>query len=168
MTLTGLVAIIGAATGIAGTVFGIVNTMHIVSVDKIRLRVIPEYSFALLIDEVIKGFTVEVQNLSYMPITVKNVEILLSDGSKLAIGVDLMKVRALPVRIPARESVSFPIVGFHVSNADLDTFIAKNAKLLSQAEYIAVKTGGGLVFKGTSEAFKDIVRKARAVAKNRT
>lgn len=161
-------AVIGALTGVIGTAFGVANTMHIVSVDKIRLRVIPEYSFALLIDELIKGFTVEVQNLSYMPITVKDVEILLSDGSKLAIGVDLMKVRALPVRIPARESVSFPIVGLYMPNADLDTFIAKNAKLLSRAEYVAVRTGGGLVFKGTSGAFKDIVRKARAIAKKRT
>lgn len=74
MTLTALVAVIGAATGIAGTIFGVVNTVHIVSVDKIRLRVIPEYSLALLIDKVIKGFTVEVQNLSYMPITVKDVD----------------------------------------------------------------------------------------------
>ena len=168
MTLTAWMAVIGAATGIAGTAFGVVNTVHIVSVDKIRLRVIPEYSFALLIDKVIKGFTVEVQNLSYMPITVKDVEILLSDGSKLAIGVDLMKARMLPVRIPARESVSFPIVGFYMPNADLDTFIAKNAKLLSRAKYVTVRTGGGLTFKGTSKAFKGIVRKARAVAENRT
>lgn len=76
--------------------------------------------------------------------------------------------KKVPVRIPARESVSFPIVGFHLTNANLDTFIAKNAKLLSRAKYVAVKTGGGLTFKGTSEAFKDVVRKARAVTENHT
>ena len=164
-------AVTGALTGVIGTAFGVANTMHIVSVDKIRLRVIPEYSFALLIDKPIKGFTVEVQNLSYMPITVKDVEIILSDGSKLAIGVDLMKVGMLPVRIPARESVSFPIVGFSksaTSTASMDIFITKNAEALSRAKYVAVRTGGGLVFKGTSGAFKDVVRKARTVAKNRT
>ena len=143
------IAIIGALTGIVGVVLGVVNTVHIVAVDKIRLRVIPEYA----ITPYGEGFVVEVQNLSYMPITVKNMGILLSNGQTMAIGISLLNANRLPKRIPVRESVTFsivlPVTGFPAYKVD-------------------VKTGGGLTFKGTSNVFKDIVKKARAVVKNRT
>jgi len=164
---TVIAAITGAVTGIIGVVISIVNTVHIVMVDKIKLKVIPLYSLAFVSGEGKKGFEVEVRNLSYMPITVRSIGIQLSNGKKMVIDLSLIKAGVLPKRIPARESVTFPILGFRMPITDLDAFIAQNAEALSRAKYVTVETGGGLVFKGTDKAFKDIVRKARAVVKKK-
>ena len=68
--LTLITAIAGLVFGSVGAVLGILNTWRALVRDRIRLRVIP---MSLYYDDGREGFGIQVVNLSFFPITVKEV-----------------------------------------------------------------------------------------------
>ena len=49
---------------------------------------------------------------------------------------------------------------FNIFLTNLEKYIRNNSAAFSMGKYVVVTTGGGLKFKGTSKAFKDLVKKA--------
>jgi len=108
-TITLVTAIVGAVCGIAGAALGIINTIHQLQRNKLRIKVTPQHAVHLgpFADAQI-NFSIEVINLSEFPVVIADVGFLLKDGcsATLATVSGLESKGRLPLRLEPRTSYS--------------------------------------------------------------
>ena len=155
------------AVGVIAACISAGGVLYSVFTNRVRIRVKPEVSD--------KEFKVEVQNLGNKNVVVKDVWIQLANGEKLPLKKYIEEKDNIPLEIKPQNFYVFPVVIDAVLAADLMTgemvlyhptlseFIEENAESLCRARYVAVEIATGAVFKGKSGTFKNMVKKACAI-----
>lgn len=141
-------AIIGAVCGILGTVLGIINTLHQLNKNKIRLKVAPIHAFpggALANSSI--TFGIEVVNLSDFATTISDIGFLLKNKNRATLfAIDSIDMPSkLPVRLKPRESYT-------------KYFNIEQIGLSKQTEFAYVATQCGELVTGTSGALKQKIK----------
>ena len=106
-SITLITAIIGAVCGVAGATLGIINTLHQIQRNKVRLKVTPKNIFPFgAIQNANINFGIEVINLSDFPVVVSDVGFLLKDKqhatTMLVNSID--QPEKLPIKLEPRTS----------------------------------------------------------------
>jgi hypothetical protein len=141
----GVMDIITLGIAVAGLVLGVLNTWQDLSRDRVKIvvrpnRVYPAGPHAQLRRDI--KFAIEVVNKSSFPITVSEIGFLFRERKEKLCVIDSLisnGKNSLPVRLEAREAVSFYILG------DPSTELGR----LSHAY---ARTACGRLFKGSSNA----------------
>lgn len=139
------------AFAIIGAVLGILNTWHTINRDRVKLLVVPRYYIA---SSGISGICIDVTNLSFLPVTVTQVAIELgcSRNQIFVFHPLYLDDTCLPHRMEPRTSITV----FIPPGIDRDPRLIDGRRALA-------KTACGRTFYGSSPAFKDHIRKLRAV-----
>ena len=126
MTPTDCVAIIGAVTGIAGTVLGVIAVYDLLNKNRVKLRVIPKLAWVdhrgmawtadrpapaghnPTGDDPPNRLAIEVVNLSAFAVTISQVGLGRVDAAKRGVFVvpELSLGKTWPVRLESREAVT--------------------------------------------------------------
>ena len=149
-TVTLTTAIVGAVCGIAGAVLGVINTLHQLQRNKLRLKVIPQH--VILVGAIANAhinFSIEVTNMSEFPVVIADVGFLLSDGCTATLAtVGVEPKGQLPLRLDSRTQYT---KCFWLDNAEFDLTAIKCAY---------TRTECGNTVRGTSPALKQLIQKA--------
>lgn len=144
---TFVTAIIGAVTGIAGTLLALWSIWRQLDQDKVKLRVEAKHAF-LAAEPRVRRFCIEITNLSAFPVTIQEASVLRRDEKSRAycFAYFTSTREQLPIRLEPRTSVSiFMHPEFHLS----EDFKA------SVCAY--VKTACNEVFHSDRDAFKNFL-----------
>jgi hypothetical protein len=165
--LTFVTAIIGAVTGLVGTILGIIAVWDQLSKNRVRLRVVPRLSWPIDAQhritfhraptsrerERLNGrppdqVCIEVVNLSTFAVTISEITIGRNGQARAAIvGLQLSRGKTMPVRLESREAVEA-----YVNISAVEHHDALNAG------FVCVKTDCGTVVHGTSPLFRQFAR----------
>lgn len=118
-------AIIGAVSGVVGTILGIINICHALSTSRVRLKVLPKIAFmidrgnaitvdrptdrciSLLRDKVPYKVCVQVTNLSTFPLTISDVGFgNIKETRGIIFAPELTPGKTWPARLESRESIT--------------------------------------------------------------
>lgn len=166
MTTTDWLAIIGAGTGIAGAVLGVVNTVDLLSKNRVKLSVTPKIGWVNSLGTFITSvrrptpesdpthgsppnrLAVEVVNLSSFEVTISTIGFGRIDGpiSMTVPLPDLLDGKEWPVRLRSREAATA------VVNPPVGPLTGEKASGLAE-RVVFVETDCGFVRYGTSEAY---------------
>lgn len=143
----------GITLGIAllGAVLGVINTWKALSRDRVCLRVTPGNYANWGGGEIIDGISIEVVNLSMVPITVTQVGFRVSRKRGVIIVADYFRMDALPCRLEPRASMAISVAPG-----------TPEAKELASVKSAYAKTACGLYFHGRSDALKGRIKDAKA------
>ena len=149
------VGIFTLITALVGAILGVINTIHELNRDKIKLLVKPVWlipTYGPVLGTNVMG--IEVINLSLIPVTVEEVGFYLSDGNKIIpIQPWITDGGPYPRRLEPRTSFT---VAFEENLLKKPEF--------KKAECAFAKTACSMKFKGTSPAFKDALVKAKSLS----
>lgn len=147
--VTLITAIVGAVCGVAGAIFGVINTWHLLRRDKIKLKIIPKHVIPVgAIEKAPLNFGLEVINLSEFPVVIEDVGFLLSGGrhGTLATIPGVETNGKLPLRLEPRSSYSKMF------------FIDQDTVNWSDVKSAYAHTQCGTEITGTSGALNQIIR----------
>jgi len=155
-------AIIGAVSGVVGTVLGIINICHSLSTNCVRLKVLPKIAFmidrnnvltfdnptnrciSLLKDKVPYRLCVQVTNLSAFPLTISDVGFgNIKETRGIIIAPELTPGKTWPARLESRESVT----AYSSVGAVLDPEVLKKTVAYARTDCGKVKYGTSHILK---------------------
>jgi hypothetical protein len=143
--------VITLCIAVIGALLGVINTFHILNRDRIKLEVKPVLLMATFGPVAGVGtIGITVINLSFVPVTVKEVGFVLPEN-KVLVPLQPWTTDGGPYPRKLEPRTSFT-VGFSEQPSDITGF--------EKALCAFAKTACGIKFKGTSPAFKQAVREA--------
>jgi len=152
-SITLITAIVGAVCGVAGAILGVINILHQMQRDKIRLKVTPHHAIPVgSLENAPVNFGIEVINLSEFPVVIEDVGFQLADKchGTLSPVPGLQPKGKLPLRVEPRTAYSKL---FHLDKDTIDWANVRCAYAQTQC---------GTTVTGTSPALKQIIREGTA------
>lgn len=143
-TITFVTAIVGAISGIAGAILGVINTWWQLRRNKVRLKIIPKHIIPVgaLRNEPM-NFGLEVINLSEFSVVIEDVGFLLKGGrhGTIATVQGIESNGSLPLRLEPRSSYS---KWFYADQETTDWREVRKAYARTQCGTEATGTSGAL------------------------
>jgi hypothetical protein len=149
-TITLVIAVVGAVTGILGLVFNFLNTWRAFDRDRVKLKVVPRLAMFFTMGQRYDCLSIDVVNLGFVPVTVSRVVLPIDSEHELHFTQHPQYKVELPRRLEPRESVTI------MATPDLQLNPQFASVLSARAS-----TACGRHFDGTSPALKSFVKKAR-------
>ncbi len=149
-TITLVIAVVGAVTGILGLIFNFLNTWRVFDRDKVKLKVVPKLSIFFGMGQHYDCLCIEVINTGFVPVSVSRVVLPIDSKHELHFTQHPQHIVVLPVRLEPREAVTI------YTTPDLQLSPEFASVLSARAS-----TACGRHFDGTSPALKSFVKRAR-------
>lgn len=149
-TITLIIAVVGAVTGILGLVFNFLNTWRAFDRDKVKVKVVPKLSMFFVGGERYDCLSIEVINMGFVPVTISRIVLPIDSKLELHFKQHPQHRVSLPARLEPRESLTI------MATPDLQSDEKFSLVFCARAS-----TACGRHFDGTSPALKGMVKKAK-------